>query len=136
METIFKTRINATPSEGEIQLNRDILTVPDSAHSMREILHRFSQGIPLTGRSNPVYNPEWEYDDFANMDIEELETLKEEYRRSVSVKRKEVIADHMKKQKEEDEKLKEKQKSELRKQVESEIRESKGKDRSGPSVDV
>lgn len=102
MSTIFKTRINAEPCIGEVHENRELLTRPDGFKSMSEILTKFSQGIPLTGRNNPVYNLDWIHPDLDHMDLVEVEELKEEYAKSVSVKRKALMEKHLKDKKDAD----------------------------------
>lgn len=58
-------------------------TVPDQAMSVREILSRFAQGLPISGASVPMYDdPDGENDDaegmpdLSRMDLSEIEELK------------------------------------------------------------
>lgn len=117
MSTKFKTRINAKPAKGEVQLNRELLTRPDGAKSMSEILKRFAQGIPLSGRSNPVFNESWEYPDLSHMDLVEIDDLKEEMSRTVNVRRKAVMEKHLKDKKLDDDKKRKELEDSIRKEL-------------------
>lgn len=67
------------------------LTVPDQAMTIREIMERYSRGLPLEGERVPVYDGEDEFEpDLKHMDladrqavlearIDELSSLKEKF---------------------------------------------------------
>lgn len=67
----FKTQYNATPSIGEIN-NEPSMTVPDQTLSMKDILRRFRQGLPITGAKAPVFDDDGSeeyFPDLSKMDL-------------------------------------------------------------------
>lgn len=74
METKFKTRENAKPSNPEIN-SGESQTTPDASISMREIINRFQRGIPVTrSLRQPVYNEDFDYPD--NMEFDDIHSAK------------------------------------------------------------
>ena len=81
METKFKTRENAKPSNPEIN-SGESQTIPDSSISMREIINRFQRGIPVTrSLRQPVYNENFDYPD--NMEFDDIHSAKLEQKQNV-----------------------------------------------------
>lgn len=96
MATKFKTRENAKQSKGEVQKNRELMTVPDNATSLREIIGRFAHGVPVTKAQSPIFNEEWEFDDLKNMDVLDIHELKQHVAEQVENK-KEVVNENKRK---------------------------------------
>lgn len=74
----FKTQWQKTPFEG-IDTGETSLTVPNQAISVREIIRRFQQGLPLEGVINqqPIFEGEEEIPDFKGMDYTDLDDYKQ-----------------------------------------------------------
>ncbi|UYD39217.1 MAG: hypothetical protein [Wigfec virus K19_152] len=88
-KTIFKTRINAEKATGEIQQNRELMTVPDHSTEMRDILGRFQNGIPVFNNTKtPVYNPTYDYPDLDTMDLVDIDNFKRSLAEEIEEKRK------------------------------------------------
>lgn len=74
METKFKTRENAKPSNPEIN-SGESQAIPDASISMRQIIDRFQRGIPITrSLRQPVYNENFDYPD--NMEFDDFHSAK------------------------------------------------------------
>ena len=81
METKFKTRENAKPSNPEIN-SGESQTIPDCSISMREIINRFQRGIPVTrSLRQPVYNENFDYPD--NMEFDDVHSAKLEQKQNI-----------------------------------------------------
>lgn len=82
---IFKTQWNAEafPSKGEI--NRfPSETIPDQSLTVREIMQRYAQGLPLEGERVPVYNGEdIDLPEFQYLDLAEREEYKNRVREEI-----------------------------------------------------
>lgn len=61
-------------------------TVPDQSLSPKQLLERFSRGLPLTGAYEPVYNGDVELPDFNRMDISEIAQLKDNVAKDIAEK--------------------------------------------------
>lgn len=74
----FKTQWQKTPYKG-IDTGDTSLTVPNQAISVREIIRRFQQGLPLEGVINkePIFEGEEDIPDFRGMDYTDLEDYKQ-----------------------------------------------------------
>jgi hypothetical protein len=73
---------------GEVN-NEPSLTVPDQALSIREILRRFSHGIPMDGQQIPIFDEnENDLPDFRHMDLADREEAAEQFKQELaSIKR-------------------------------------------------
>lgn len=54
---VFKNHYNSRPVADEVN-NKPSKTIPNQSMSVREIMHRFANGLPITGQKVPVYEPE------------------------------------------------------------------------------
>lgn len=67
---------NEFPKSGEV-FTLPSMTIPDQALTVREIMDRYSRGLPLDGQRVPIYEGEEEgMPDFRNMDLSEIEDYK------------------------------------------------------------
>lgn len=74
----IKTLLTARnyPIKGEIN-TRPSMTIPDQSLSVKEIMQRYAQGMPLNGIKDPIYHGEDELiPDYGSMDLAEREALK------------------------------------------------------------
>lgn len=84
---IKKRYMGINYAKGEIN-NEPSQTIPDEAMTIKEIMNRFTRGLPLGGSNEPVYDGDEDFvPDFSRMDLaerqewteahkEELEALK------------------------------------------------------------
>lgn len=70
MKSKVKTWLNAEPTKGEVN-RQPSMTIPDQTMSLREILQRFAQGLPVTGAKVPVYDEENDLPDIRTLDLAE-----------------------------------------------------------------
>lgn len=64
------------------------LTVPDQVLSIRQIMDRFSRGLPIDGEQFAVYHGEdFELPDFSRMDLAEIQEYREKLTHDNNVKR-------------------------------------------------
>jgi len=71
----FKTQWNAKdfPTKGEVN-TQPSLTIPDQTLSIKQIMDRFSKGLPLDGHREAIYNGEDDdMPDLAHMDLADRE---------------------------------------------------------------
>lgn len=74
-EMKFRTAFNYVQSKGEVNTEPS-MTVPDQAMTIKEILQRFAQGLPLEGARVEIYDEDDEVEglpDLSNMDLAERE---------------------------------------------------------------
>lgn len=69
---------NHEEQHGEINLFPS-LTVPDQALSLREIIRRYAQGIPMDIGKIPVFDEENDLPDFRKMDLAEREEWRQKF---------------------------------------------------------
>lgn len=69
MEEPYLGELNGMPSE----------TVPDQAMTVREIMERFSRGLPLGGMRIPEYDEDDDMPDIRRLDLAERQELRERY---------------------------------------------------------
>lgn len=74
----FKHNYNAEdfPSRAEYN-NKDVLTQPDMAMSVQEMLDRHKRGLPVEAGKVPIYNGEEELPDLSKMDLTERQAYVE-----------------------------------------------------------
>lgn len=75
MQAKVKHPLNAEefPTQGEL-FTMPSLTLPDQSMSVREIMRRYAQGLPLDGAKVPLYEGEEEMRrDISRMDLSEIE---------------------------------------------------------------
>lgn len=111
----FKTAYTSKPYKG-LLIDEVSKTVPNQAISVREIIRRFQQGLPLEGviSKKPVFEGEEDIPDFRKMDFTEVEEYKN-HLADVYTKYQEDLKDKQKQQ------LDEKRKQEINAEVEKEI---------------
>lgn len=80
VKNTLNARLFKTPGEKNGQPS---LTIPDQALSMREILRRFANGMPLSVGKVPIYDEENDLPDFSKMDLADREEYAEMYRQEI-----------------------------------------------------
>lgn len=55
------------------------MTIPDESMSIREILDRFSRGLPVGGSRTPIYDDENDMPDIRTLDLAERQELAQHY---------------------------------------------------------
>lgn len=72
----LKHSLNADSFPKKVEITEGpSMTIPDQSMSVREILDRFSKGLPLSGARTPLYYGEDDdFPDFERMDLSERET--------------------------------------------------------------
>lgn len=87
-----KNSLNAYlfPYEGEIN-NEPSCTVPDQTMSIREILQRYSRGLPIGGRNDLYYDEDDTMPDYKTLDLAEIQELRENVTQTIEKHRKKVI---------------------------------------------
>lgn len=74
----IKTPYNTAPDPG-IAVSGVSMTVPDQALSIREILQRYTRGMPLGGGRPPVFDEDEEYlPDPRTLDLTEIASIRDE----------------------------------------------------------
>lgn len=97
MPTRFKTQYNQDefPIRGEV--NRGVsMTIPDQTMSIKEIMRRYAQGLPVAGEKVPVYDEENDLPDPRKMDLVEIQEAAEDARaeyKDIAVKYKQEMDD-------------------------------------------
>jgi len=59
-------------------------TIPDQTMSVKEILSRYSRGLPLEGNKTPIYNGEEIIPDLRRMDLSEIQEMQQENQRYIT----------------------------------------------------
>lgn len=84
----IKTQYNASEFKKYRESNfSPSKTVPDQSLTVKQLLERFSRGMPLTGELTPVYNGDIDLPDFNTMDISEIHDLKQSVAKDIEDKR-------------------------------------------------
>lgn len=82
----FKSHYNSLPEAGEINL-KPSKTIPDQSLSVKEIMTRYAQGLPISGQKVAVYNDGDEEENvpanWATLDISEKHDYIEHQKRVV-----------------------------------------------------
>lgn len=73
-------------TNGEVN-TQPSMTQPDQAMSIREILERFSRGLPIEGQKVPIYDEENDLPDIKTLDLAERQELKENYQAELAAMR-------------------------------------------------
>lgn len=88
MKQIVRTKAGYDPADFDYPVSSYSETVPDQSLSVREILIRFTRGLPPPGIARPaVYDDEGDNENFfdvdpimrQDMDISDVDTYKDEY---------------------------------------------------------
>lgn len=67
------------------EMSQELITVPDQTLSIREILNRFTRGLPITGAKVPIFSDNDDsiddpsFPDLATLDISERQQYMEDY---------------------------------------------------------
>jgi hypothetical protein len=73
---MFKTNINGHTYDKTYEKNtKPSETIPDQSMSVKELMQRHAQGLPLGGERVPIYNGETDLPDMYRMDLAEREEL-------------------------------------------------------------
>lgn len=77
MKKNVKTMFTAEPWKGQV-FTMPSLTVPDESLSVKEIMARYANGLPLGGQKVPVYHGEEFVPDMERLDLSEKHELLQE----------------------------------------------------------
>lgn len=93
MNTIIRNSLNArTEKRSHKVFTQPSKTVPDQTMSLRELLERYSRGIPLTSGGEPIYHgDEIEMPDIKKMDLSEIADLRERVTADIAEQRAELL---------------------------------------------
>lgn len=86
---IFRTHYTRTKTPGEIN-TMEIVTIPNQAMTVQEIMQRFASGRPIPKSVNMMYTGDDYTPDVRRMDISEYEDLKEATRNEVEQLQKQI----------------------------------------------
>lgn len=81
----FSTQYDPHPVKGEIN-TKPSLTIPNEAMSIREILVRYSRGLPIDTKV-PMYEEEQLLPNVKHMDLADLQTLRENVAEEIQQKK-------------------------------------------------
>lgn len=83
--TMFKTNYNSLPDPGyQYPENNYSQTVPEMSMSINEIISRSLKGLPVPQTFKPVYNGDVEVADPSQMDLRDLELMRDHLSATVS----------------------------------------------------